>query len=340
MNTARTTLASAWLVALAGSVAVAQPAEPAATDAGTRAGTPPGNAQLGGPLLRPGQPTASTEPQAIAGDRGPLSFSVQVDSQIDFRTDLQDSPGDVAIYRVSPAVGVGYALSPQWRLGVDLKAEYSWYDFDGATGLIPGSDDPFSQTSTYTLSPSVGFGLDENWSFRAAALLGWSQEGSGPRGDGFTGGGLGLVRYKFSDDLAVSGGILATSRLEEDAVVIPIIGVEWQIDETLRFETRGLGAELSAKLTNEFMAFIDGGYNSREFRLEDDNLLPEGIVRDRRAQIGAGVRWQPAPFVQVSLKGGAIVWSEFRVDDRDGNELRSIDADPTGFVGLNAVIRF
>lgn len=336
-------LTLATLLAVAGQ-ALAQASTPPAsqpkpaTSASPAAASKP--AAKSEPLLNPGQISAATEPGAFREDRGPFSFALEADAQIDFSADLRDSLGSVSVYRVSPGASVGYAINDRIRIGADFNTEFSWYDFDNATGIIPGTAEPFDSTSSYTLSPSIGIGLDERWSVRAAGIFNWSQEGSGPDSEGFTGGGLGVVRYKFSDSFALSGGLLATSRLEDDARIIPLIGVEWQINDMLRFETRGLGAELSAKVHPAFQVFLDGGYNSREFRLEDTNLLPEGIIRDRRAQVGVGVRWLPTQYVQISLKGGAVVWSEFRVDDRFGNELRTIEADPTGFIGLMGVIRF
>jgi hypothetical protein len=334
-------LALAAAATLAGPL-LAQPSQPAEQPAGGEgAAAPAGSGARSSPppLLRPGQPTAATEPGAM-GDRGPWSIGFRANGNIAFDTNFDGQPGSVAIYRLDSGASVGYAISPRLRVGVDFSNTQSWYDFDQATGIIPGTADPFDQTSTYSLTPSVGFGVDENWSIRVAGLFDWSQEGSGPDSDGFTAGGLGVVRYRFSPELALSGGILVSSRLEEDTLFVPLIGVEWQITEVLRFETRGLGTEFSAKLNDRFTAFIDGSYSSRDFRLDEDNTLPEGLFRDRRALVGAGVRWTPAPFIEVSFRGGAVVWSEFRIDDRNGNELRTVDLDPTGYIGLNAELRF
>jgi hypothetical protein len=280
-----------------------------------------------------GQPAGEAE-------RSPWSFNVRGEGEIAFKTDLDNSPGSVAIYRAQSGFGAALGVSKSLRLSADFETEQSWYNFSAATGVVPGSTNPLNHTSSYTVNPGVGIVIDDQWSVRLGGRFEWSQEGGGPRGNAFTAGGLVGVRYAFSKDFALTGGLAATSRLEESTLFIPVLGVEWQINETLRFETRGLGAALTAKLNDQWSVFIDGGYASREFRLDDTNAQPEGILRDRRGQVGAGVSFAPAPFIEFTLRGGAVVWSEFRVDDRNGNELRTIDAKPTPYIALSGTIRF
>lgn len=285
--------------------------------------------------------TALAQPRA-AGQRTPGTFSFAVSGRAEhsFDTDLKNIPGSYSVSRVQSGLGVGYFVTEQLRLGLDFENEQSFYDFDAAATFIPGTSKPFSHISTYGLTPNLSYSLDQQWTLIGSGLFDWSQEHGSPDSDGFTGGGLVGVRYALSDDLALTFGLIARSRLEKSTLWLPLVGVEWKIDDTLSLAVRGPGAVVTAKINDQWSAFFDGEFRSREFRLDEDNPLPDGVIRDRRFVVGAGVRYQPAPFFDISLRGGAVVWQEFRVDNNNGDEQREIESDPTPFIGLSATVRF
>jgi len=269
-----------------------------------------------------------------------FSFALRGAGEYTFGADLKDVAGSVRIARASSGLGIGYFATEELRLGLDFENEFTWYDFKGANGFIPGTDNPFSQTTSYSLTPNVSYSIDDEWTVIASVLLDWSQEGADPSSDGFTAGGIIGARYTFSKDFALTFGLIGRSRLEESARYLPLIGIEWQIDEKLRFSVRGPGAELTLKLDDEWSVFLDGQFRSREFRLDSDNPLPKGVIRDRRVILGTGVSYRPTKFFDISLRGGVVAWQEFTVDDRRGNEQREINTDPAPFVSLTATLRF
>ncbi len=260
--------------------------------------------------------------------------------QVDFQGDLKDGPGSVKVYRGGAALEIGAALSPQWSVGVGLDAEFSSYDFKNATTLIAGTADPFDDVAIIRLTPTVGYRIDNRWSVTGGAFLEFAGEGDADIGETFTGGGFAAVRHACSETFAISLGIAAKSQLEDDVLVIPLVGIEWQITPDVRFATRALGGELAMRLNDQWSIAFEARYDLRVFRLGDDNVLPEGVVRDRRIPIGAVVRWKPCERVRIELRGGATVWQEFQIDDRNGVEQSEIETKPTPYVGLAVEFRF
>lgn len=268
-----------------------------------------------------------------------VGVRLRLDGQHAFRADLDDR-GDVAVTRLDGELGLDFGLTETLRLTTDWRTERSWYDFDNATGFVAGFSEPWDDVIEHELGVGLLGRIDERWSWFARGFVNSAGEDSADFGSTITGGGAGGLRYAFSETFALSFGALGRSRLEDDAIVIPIIGVNWTISEKLRFDTRGLGARLSYQLTEPVGLFLQGGYESREFRLDDEGAAPEGVGRDARAPIAAGIAWRPNPNFALEAFGGYQVWQEFELLDGRGNRLAEIESDPAPIAGVSLEIRF
>lgn len=268
------------------------------------------------------------------------SVSLTPRGQVDFRGDLKDGPGSVTVYRGGASLDVGVALSEQWQIGLGTSVEASSYRFRNATTLIAGTAQPWNDVYMVNLTPAVTYAVNERWAVTVGGLIEFAGEGGADVGESFTGGGFVSVRHKCTDTFAISLGVAAKSRLEDDALVLPLIGVQWQVSEGVRVSSRGPGAEVEARLAEGWAVVVDARYESREFRLSDESPLPEGVVRDRRVPIGVGLRWRPAENLKVELRGGVTAWQEYQVDDRAGVEQAEVNTKPTPFVGLSVEFRF
>ncbi len=119
--------------------------------------------------------------------------------------------------------------------------------------------------------------------------------------------------------------------------MLPLIGVEWQINEQWRLETTRLGVRGSYKASDQLSVFADGGFDFREYRLKD-NLpggLGGGIMRDNAGVFGLGVQWKPANGWTIEGVAGLTFAGETRFDDANGNRIREVDSDPSPFIGLS-----
>ncbi|HYE03620.1 MAG TPA: hypothetical protein VD963_10345, partial [Phycisphaerales bacterium] len=110
----------------------------------------------------PDKPRPADEP-----DRTPkLEFRAK--GELTFQSDLDEGGGDVQVWRAGAGAGYGFWIGEQLRLKVDLDAEHSAYQFDGATGLVPGPagapgpGDPFDDFVSVALIPSATFFLSRD----------------------------------------------------------------------------------------------------------------------------------------------------------------------------------
>lgn len=289
------------------------------------------------PLLAVAQPAPQP---AVQLTPSPLRTSLTLGGQHTFASDLESDQGEVEVTRAAFGLDLGYQLSPQWGLGLAVDNELSWYDFDDATNVLGRFERRFDDVSRTTISPSVRYSIDAQWTAFAAGLLTFTGESDADVGDSIVGGGTVGVRYAFSKNFALSGGLIATSRLEDDALVLPFVGVEWRINDRVTLASRGLGLELAAKVADPLTVTLGLEYASRAYRLADDGAVPDGVLQDRRVPVAVGLRYAPARWIEVTVRGGVDVWQEYTIDDSGGQEIEEVETDPSPFVGASIEFRF
>lgn len=299
-----------------------------------------------GTLAQPLEPEASqplTTPSAdttASDERTRLLFSFNAGGTYAFQADVDNdsgTEGQVSVARVPVNAGVAYALDDTWRLTFDIESEFSWYDFDGA-GL--GAGNPGSlETYSVLLSPGASVRLNDRWAVRVGALFYVGAE-FGASDESFTYGGLAGVRYQVSDTLAVTGGLIVITRLEDDPSIYPLIGLEWQITDKVRLTARHLGGELAIDVCPEATITLGGAYEPREYRLDELGGRRGDVMRDNRVPIALGVAYHPCKTFEAYVRGGAVVWQEFTVDDEDGDRVSDVNTDPAPFISAGVTVRF
>lgn len=273
-------------------------------------------------------------------DEDRLTFRLSPRAEHAFNADLDDSGAGVGVTRAGAGLEVGYAFSPKFIASFGVDVETSWYEFDGDTSLIPGATDPFNDLYRVVISAGGRYAFNERWAAAGGVLVEMAGESDADVGDSTTIGGYAAVQYAFSERFSAGFGLLAAQRLEDSALFVPILSVQWQITDTLTLASDRLGLRLTNRLSDQWSIWLGGRYEIREFRLADDGPLPEGIVGDRRVPIKVGLEWRPTDRITVGLQGGAVVWQEFRIDDRDGNRVNEDNVDPAGLIGLSVEITF
>lgn len=284
----------------------------------------------------PAQPPASTSStSAVIAEAPGLSISLTPAARYQFRAALDDSKFDVLRY--GGEIAVFAPLTEKLSTAVSLRIEesrYTWKDF-GRT--IAGVDRPIRDGLMLTLSPTVSYEIDDRWSITVGAIVMFAAGDGADLGKSGTYGGFASAKYKFSDVFSLSAGLLASSRLEENPLVFPLIGLEWQIDQQWRIETTGLGLRGSYKASDRWTLFGDAGYEFREYRLADDvpGGLRGGVMRDNAAILAVGTQWKPSRPISLELGAGVALSGSTRFENASGDLIRKASADPAPFVALS-----
>lgn len=268
---------------------------------------------------------------------------VNLSGRYAFQSDV-DGGGNVAVTRSMLSGWFSREFTPDFRASLLVSSEVSWYDFNNATGLIAGTGKPFGQLSETDVSPGFACKINEQWTALSGLIFRVAGENDADFGDSFTWGGYVAAQYKPTKDLSVTLGVRANERIEEDWNILPAVALDWHASQTVRVQVLpavgGIGFRVTSEINDKVSFIIDGEYETREFRLNNEAPLPLGVVRDSRALIGMGVLWTPCERLQITARAGAVAYQEYRIDNSAGVQQSTANTDPTPYIYLGGLLTF
>jgi len=303
-------------------------------------------------LAQIGPPTPSREESMQEGGRGEapttsepprISGSFKLTGEYNSPGDLDDG-GDVSISRVRGDLGVYFRLDETSRIAFNFDTEYNGYDFSDDVAFGPGGNEPWDDVIGHSLQLTYSNRVNDKWTIIAGAGVDSYYETGADFGESLTYAGRLGASYKISETLNLGGMIYVSSRLEDDTLFIPIILVDWKITDQWSLETRGWarGAALSLgyQATDALQILLTGGFEGRDFRLDEDGPTPDGVGRDWRVAAGLMAEWQVHEQVLLTGMLGANLWQELTLDDSNGDEIAETDVDPSLLVGVRVTFTF
>lgn len=265
-------------------------------------------------------------------------YDVSVSGTQYARTGFDAAAGDVE--RRTYTLGVDATVGGRdgfWSLGYEFENHV--YRFAGATGLLPGTSSPVESLGVHRFGVTRRARMSERWTGTFAAGIDLALESGADIGDAATWRLAALLGYEVHEDLSIEFGLFARDRLEDDVLAIPVIGVNWRIDEGTRLAFDGRGLTLSHAYEDGARVFARAAYENRQFRLDDTGPNPNGSFADSAftAIVGmnfdAGIAVESLATSRIEIYGGAVLGREleFRAN---GVRVGGADADPGAVFGL------
>ena len=237
-------------------------------------------------------------------------------------------------------LGTRIPFSEALSLSIGAESEWSVYDFDGplaaATGLGEDAEDLF----VGQLGVLGMYDLNDTWQVMLGGTISWGGDFEADFGDGLGGSGLLGVTYRFSPRFSLSPGVLALARLEDDALVVPVLGIDWQMSDAWHLRSIGPGAELTWRANDEWSLFLRGLYRPRDFRLAPNATVPSGVLRERAFPVTLGAEWSPTSRVTATVFGGVVLGGSLRLAEDGGDQVFKEDTDVSPIVGGTLRILF
>lgn len=283
------------------------------------------------------------ETPVFRGGDAPSSTRItfRVSERVFFGTDFENESGDVLTSHTDASLAFRSRVTEKLALDIGFGAGYTLYDFGGTPDPLFTSNGALEDAYDMGLRVGGRWTIDETWSVVGGGFGRVGLASGADFDDALVGGGFVAAGYKESGAFSLDIGVLVSSRLEDDPLVVPYIAINWAIDERLTLVTTGLGARLDARLNDEWTAFVRGQYETRAYRLSDDFApLPGGAVRDEFFPVGVGFRYSPTPSFEIMLEGGVIVARRFEFFDNDENNIRTIETESGAFLGIRFSISF
>jgi hypothetical protein len=259
-------------------------------------------------------------------------------------TDL-DEGSSYSGARFTIQLGSGYSSGIHNSISFSVGYSLDGYDFSGDSGL--GGSNPWEEIHTLSFSVPVRRKTGENWTtFIIPSIRSTGESGAG-FDETLTGGVLGGVSYRVSDNLTIGPGIGIFSQLEDSATVIPILIIDWKLTERVTLSTgRGLGATMGPGLTLQYRPDdkwrfdLGGRYEKLRFRLDKDGTVESGIGEDSSFPVFLSSTYSFDRKTNLSLVGGVEFGGELRLEDKEGETIREESYDTGLFFGLTFNKRF
>lgn len=296
-------------------------------------------------LLLTAQAPTPSEPIIVStAERPGVTFSVRTLGTHVFATDLKaDDAGDLAVSRGRVFLGTDIAVDDRGRsrLGFSFDAEFSDYDFSGAGTAFDGAEDALEALSQYRFAGRYLTPLSPTWTLSVGGGVASSGESGADFQDTLSFRAFAGALCRVTDDFEIGPGYVFRTEFEDDPFFIPIIPFRWKIDERWR-----LGVFDEPRLTLEYTASdawaftLEGGYERRLWRLDDDAPVPEGAFRDASVPVGVGAVFKPARGIEIRADAGVQVWQLVKFLDDDGDEFADVETDPTPYAALEVIVRF
>jgi hypothetical protein len=237
------------------------------------------------------------------------------------------SLGKVSVWRFD--VPVRYTIKTEaGDLGLGAFYEYSEYDLD----KLDGTKD-FNTLAFDTFWKGM---LNDEWGYFVFGAVGFSASTHTGLGDGLTGGAAAGGRYVWSKDLSLGLGVAVATRLEDDPMVLPVIALNWQINDRWNLRTLN-GATLTYDVSGDKKFLLDLGarYQRREYRVESDTSLTEKMIS---LEVGATYRFAP----EFALRGfvGVTAGRSFELRHNDERVGEEQDVNASAFLGVRALFTF
>ena len=275
---------------------------------------------------------------------GPWRHSVEAGAGHLFEADGDDG-GSVAITRSFFQPTIAYAWDRQTSIGLSAGVGLDDYDFNGSSGLLGLS--PWNRIVDYGLSLPTRFGVSPKITALAIPSINWTAETGADLDDAMSVGGVVGVTYQMSGGLRIGPALAVSSGIEEGAEVIPILLVDWDVNDSVSVSTGGGSGlaggptvTLSWKRSDALRLGLGVSYETRRFRLDDEGVAPDGVGEDKAVSVTASATYRPLPFIQAQLLGGLAFARELELEDEDGDRIANDKVDPTPFIGFTLGARW
>ena len=255
-------------------------------------------------------------------------------------TDLHDSGGSFSVFRSGGNLLFERPISASTDLRINVGGEYSHYYFRNIAA-VPG-DDGSDSLDAFQLDvrPTISHRFNENLSAFGGISVTASGMADADFGESLSYGAFGGVTYRVAPNVWIGGGLAISSQLEDDALVVPLLSVNWQITPDWSLSSEGLGLKLAYKFDDAWTAYVRARYDFRQFRLDSSEIVSDGVLTDQSVPITIGVNYDFGDGLKMAAEAGVVAYRRLEFRDSGGDQVGADEADPAAFVSVQVTYSF
>jgi len=279
----------------------------------------------------------SAETTATNQNKMPMPFTAGWTHQ--FNTHV-DGGGNFSIDRFRLGLGLPIQLNDQFFIATVVKYQVDSYNFGGGIS-------PWENIETFTAVGLLQYRADDHWLWYGGPIMRSAMESGVNWGNATRGGGVLAVNYFADSNLSFGGGLLVMGQLEDNALVLPIVTVNWKFADDWRLKvgftdlaTAGYGIDAVWDCAPDWQLTFGGAFHKSRFRIEGSGPTADGIGQEKSFTLSAAATWVPNKTFCATAFVGLATGGKLRVEDSSGNELSESDYDTAPIFGVNAKVKF
>ncbi len=256
---------------------------------------------------------------------------------------LGDGDTKAAFYQMGLQTHLPFPITKDLSGNVGLAIGNRGYQFRSFGDFMPGLESPLDQALIARVAPGVTYRLNQQWRIFATGSWLYSGEvGSSASEAGLWGGSAGVF-YDLNSSLTLAGGLSVTERFDRSALYVPLLGLNWRIDEQWTLLAGDVanavngpvvGLQASYRLDERWTFFGLGGYTSSFTRFSDSSSIQDGSLNYESGVVLVGVEYAFTPGLVLRLSAGARVAQEYTFRDTNGNDLADDESGASATAGL------
>jgi len=284
---------------------------------------------------------------AYAQEQGPpkkISYDVSLSPLYQSSVDI-DGGGSFSLSSVFLRLKTRRSVSPTTSIGLNLKYDVDDYDFSGTTEF--GGAHPWNDVRRFGISIPFFTLFSNNWSLGVSPSADWLQEYGADSGDSLSYGATAFAFKSFARNKSLGLGAGVFRTIDDETRVFPFLAVDWRFNDHWRlanpFEADALGPaglELIYSFNERWHLSGGGVYRSFRFRLNDEDVAPDGIGENQGIVSFLRLRRVTTSGFDVDFYIGAILNGELELKDSDGDNLSSSDYNTAPYAAITLSLAF
>jgi Domain of unknown function (DUF6268) len=256
------------------------------------------------------------------------------------RGNLEGLDAAVDTQRMGWGAGVTRSLGEHDFVAIEGELESSFYNWTGSSALVNGQQNPFNDLYRARLAASHHHALGERLALLNGFEISLNGEDEAKLLEGLVVGGSTGLGWRAHEELEITAGVLVASRLEDDPLAIPYLGIDWRPSDALRLKAEGPRVRLDASLSEHWSLGFEALYAQRQFRLNETSGGESPVFRDETIDLKAELAYAFNPNARLTLSGGVSAWREFTFIADNGDKLIEAEQSKEPFVGLALQLSF
>lgn len=251
--------------------------------------------------------------------------------------DFSSIAGDYSLTRIDGKFDIPIVDAEDESVLLTLGHEARVFDFSSNTALPGGGS--FKDLHRTGLAATYAGKVDYRWYVFGTGRLSALYEPGAKWGDAAQFALFSGAQY-LTGQVGLGLGVYFGTRIEDDPWIFPLPLITVRAGRFWLQTSRGIEMEYDLDRDGRLTVGLDVLFDYRRYRLDDSNVVSEGVVEHREVPARLGLEYSPNSSVSIGMRVGANLWQNLRVEDRNGNRLAKSNVDPQVMVGLELELSF